>query len=364
MERYLNKSLPAEYQCMMSRNMKPSQTAGRQFVAQISDDWNNSSSSNNRKRSTGNEYEKSQINLIIANECTSNDRFHFSIGANTTLKTLFNEYADKKDISLRLLRFSYNGKTIFLSSVGHKTPAELGMHDQDVIISSSSQPITIEEKEEVEYPTKKSPANARSTPTKKAKGKRKKKGNNRLKVDKTVVDYKVEHSKYLTLLFEEAAPTFKQIRQDLNVLALECQQPKKKTTVPKQNDSENTYVLNPSMDGLSGKAGKSHFLVHVGEVENLYKTAKPSASSHRLGSNTTCGITSLDLHGCTREDALEKLDQCLVKWNEAAMHGSYPWVIPVNIICGCGNQILSETVEQWIKQTRQVANAPKSLLSP
>ena len=51
-----------------------------------------------------------------------------------TLKALFNEYADKRRISLRSLRFSHAGKTLFLSSAGHKTPEELGMQDQDVIM--------------------------------------------------------------------------------------------------------------------------------------------------------------------------------------------------------------------------------------
>lgn len=43
------------------------------------------------------------------------------------------------------------------------------------------------------------------------------------------------------------------------------------------------------------------------------------------------------------------------------MKGEYPWVITVDIICGGGNQILSETVETWIKSKTNVANAPKCI---
>jgi hypothetical protein len=44
---------------------------------------------------------------------------------------------------------------------------------------------------------------------------------------------------------------------------------------------------------------------------------------------------------------------------DAAMKGEYPWVIPAVIVCGGGNQILSETVEAWIREKKNVANAPK-----
>jgi hypothetical protein len=37
-----------------------------------------------------------------------------------------------------------------------------------------------------------------------------------------------------------------------------------------------------------------------------------------------------------------------------------PWVIPVNIVCGCGSQTLAGVVENWIKRQSTVANRPKS----
>ena len=68
---------------------------------------------------------------------------------------------------------------------------------------------------------------------------------------------------------------------------------------------------------------------------------------------------TLDLHGMTTDDAQAKLDESLPKWVETAMYGSYPFVISVNIVCGGGIQVLSELVENWIRQTEKVANAPK-----
>ena len=48
------------------------------------------------------------------------------------------------------------------------------------------------------------------------------------------------------------------------------------------------------------------------------------------------------------------------KWVNTAMNGNYPWVIQVKIICGGGYQILSETVDAWIREKKNVSNAPKS----
>ena len=42
------------------------------------------------------------------------------------------------------------------------------------------------------------------------------------------------------------------------------------------------------------------------------------------------------------------------------MKGAYPWVIPVDIVCGGDVQVLSEAVKGWIQSNRQVANRPKN----
>ncbi|KAL7453171.1 hypothetical protein ACHAWC_004842 [Mediolabrus comicus] len=63
----------------------------------------------------------------------------------------------------------------------------------------------------------------------------------------------------------------------------------------------------------------------------------------------------------SKVEALQALRKSLPNWNDLAMKGEYPWVIPVDIICGCGNQILSEVVTDWIKtENNKVRNRPKN----
>jgi hypothetical protein len=109
--------------------------------------------------------------------------------------------------------------------------------------------------------------------------------------------------------------------------------------------------------GVGGKAGKPYFVVQVGEEQYLYKTHKSSAHTSQ---NSPRNIPTLDLHGCTREEAAVKLNESLKVWVETAMKGSYPFVITAEIVCGCGSQVLSETVQTWIKSTSQVRNARKN----
>ena len=68
----------------------------------------------------------------------------------------------------------------------------------------------------------------------------------------------------------------------------------------------------------------------------------------------------IDLHNCIREEALCRLNEWEGSTMDAAMNGEYPFIIPAVIVCGGGAQILSEVVEDWIKEKKNVANAPKS----
>jgi len=92
-------------------------------------------------------------------------------------------------------------------------------------------------------------------------------------------------------------------------------------------------------------------------VSNLYKTTKPSSASRGRRQDDVM----IDLHGLTAEEAVYRLDKSLPDWIETAMKGTYPFVIPVKIVCGGGSQILAEVVENWIKQNDNVANAPKNM---
>ena len=68
----------------------------------------------------------------------------------------------------------------------------------------------------------------------------------------------------------------------------------------------------------------------------------------------------VDLRGMFKKEALNKMNECLPKWVQIAQRGLHRWVIPVKIICGGGNQLSSEVAESWVKETDQVAKAPKN----
>ena len=171
---------------------------------------------------------------------------------------------------------------------------------------------------------------------------------------------KVEHSKLLGKVYEEAESQFKEIRQRLNALNLERTKPKQRTS-PSKTTEPVEVVDNPLDDGqLGGKAGKTQFIIQVGEVSNLYKTTKTSSADRGRRNDDN---TLIDLHGLSAEEAVYRLDENLPNWIETAMKGTYPFVIPVKIVCGGGSQILAEVVENWIKQNDHVAKAPKNMYS-
>ena len=153
---------------------------------------------------------------------------------------------------------------------------------------------------------------------------------------------------------------FVQIRQRLNNLSIERSQPKVKSWRPKFTPPLPETLMD-FLPASGGKAGKSRYIVQVGDVHNLYKTSKPRRGGP---SSSTPRTISIDLHGFTKAEAVELLNETLPQWNDIAMCGSYPFVIPIEIICGCGSQVLSEAVEQWIKQKENVSKAPQNLQLP
>lgn len=259
MESYLQKGLPTEYQSMMQSFVNISSPSNvMNYVGQIGDDWSNSTPRHHPKP-TVKSSQSTQIQLIIVDEENEDDRQTFDIGSSTTLKTLFNDYAEKRSVSLRSLRFSYQGKTLFLSSVGNKTPDECNMRDQDVIVvhdTSASQ----EPSNSPDQTNKKSSLAKKAKSSKKCKGKCKKK-----KQDKpyeepsmTLEEFKTQHSQLLSKLHEEVEAKLKEIRTRLNALDLERQAPKqkKKKSVKKKKKAqvEDLEMLPSSCVG--GKAGK------------------------------------------------------------------------------------------------------------
>ena len=315
-----------------------------------------------------------RINLILVDDIDDIEcRQKHEVDTSTTLKYLLNHYADKRGISLRRLRFSYEGTPLFISSAGNKTFKELDIQDGGMIeIHDMNKSVLMQKPDDGDS----SNGQAGSTTSKKNKSKKHKKAKDKNKKKKqqqhpqpqwkdpvkTLEEYKVDHSKILTKIHEEARPKFKVIRQRLNNMLLARSKPKTKSTKNKMSSPLDPVLQmsNPTLEeGLGGKAGKTHYTIQVGEVANLYKTSK---RHHRLVNQTQQKILKLDLHGLTKDDAMKLLDESLPTWHNAALAGSYPFVVPVEIICGGGSQILSEVVEDWIKCNECVCNMPKGMM--
>lgn len=166
----------------------------------------------------------------------------------------------------------------------------------------------------------------------------------------TIMNLKIAHSGLLTKLHEEAEPTLKAIRRRLNELNLEQKPRKKKNRAHSVAALEQDVTRFPESD--SGRAGTPFYMINVGDTQNLYTSTK-----QKVPLVTSCTV---DLHGCTQSEALDTLEERLHEWIDTAMRGAYPWVISVKIVVGCGNQILSDAVRKWIKDTAGVCNAPKN----
>merc|ERR1719401_543679 len=131
MESFLLKQLPHRCPKMMGSPVDNSSYNVSQFVEQIGNSW--ASTKKHRTPSSKTASTETHIELILACDANEGECRTLSIGSSTTLKVLFNDYAKERGDSLRSLRFSYRGKTLFLSSVGNKTPDQLNMKDKDII---------------------------------------------------------------------------------------------------------------------------------------------------------------------------------------------------------------------------------------
>ncbi|KAL7549344.1 hypothetical protein ACHAWF_012617 [Thalassiosira exigua] len=363
MMKFLQKVLPVKYQKVLGFRGPSTGVPGMKYMDHISNDWEGGTPSSKSAKHQDAIDRGAEITLVLRNE-DDGTKYEKVVNTGAPLKSLFNAYADVCGVSLRALRFSYNGSMLFLSSVGQKSPGQLMMKDGDAIVTSYNQ--AIGPKSHAPAPPTPKP---RPGPRKKSnKGKSKGRGKKEKKQHAphqplSLPDYerdKLAHSKLLTRAFEEMQPKLKVIRQQLNDMALDRQSSKVRkagTRKKAKEDSMQSNPFDPSTVGLGGKAGRARFVVNVGRPENLYLTAKKGAKS--LANAKTTGVANVDLHGLTKEQALERLEASLNDWMNAAMHGNYPWVIPATIVCGVGNQILSETVEKWIRRKKNVANAPK-----
>ena len=266
--------------------------------------------------------------------------------------------------STKYFRIIHKEKTIFVSSSRNKTLKELGIEEYDEIrvggVESGGDnrcTTTSTKSEKTNRKSKKS--KKRHGPKTKKRGKKQASALPLLTEEETEMKDREAHSRQLTRVLEELKPLLKQIRTDLNNRTLHKPAPKVRATRSRTSQAEVELATILTSLCLCGKAGKVAYPILVGEVSNLYKTSKASRkfSKSSRGKNP---IATLDLHGLSKDEALKKLDVSLPVWVANAMKGESPWVIPVDIICGGGSQVLSEVVKEWIRNNSQVANRPKN----
>lgn len=362
---FLKQRVTPDYQRRMAFATKTDSRQDRiqNYIDQISVDWGSGSDKKHdamrRRLSLNSEVVESYIEIILV-DSSSKVKTTVRCGSTLTLKMLFKQYAEERDVPLRRLRFSYNGRTLFLSSVGNQTLQDLNMRHLDSIFVIDNESLAREEESSGSSSSDESKES--NDPRLRSIGTRNKKSPNVSKRTQCrraswagperIIDMeehlKLQHSVRLSRVFVEASPRFEEVRQKLNAMNLACCPPKDKTSKKKSMTSE-PVDFNPNNVGLGGKAGVPLYEVRVGETENLYKVIKPLKVKP----------FTIDLHGFSMDEALSELDANLPGWIDVAMRGAYPWVISGVIICGGGNQILSEAVDQWIKGNVNVAKAPK-----
>ena len=255
-------------------------------------------------------------------------------------------YGEETGKNLRLLRFRHKDRHLFLSTAANKTAAQLGVSHLDTIDVSSLTEST------AEVPNHAASRKASNKKRTKSSGKVKRKKKNQVPcVSSPRQEHeqaRIEHSKMLSIVFDEAASTFRDIRQKLNSMSIQKSPPR--TRRGRANVAPVLIEPLASPGAAGGKAGKKHFEVRVGEQSSLYMTSRRSPPSRR---------TLVDLHGMSKTGALNMLDEALPLWVEEAME-EYPFVGTVRIVTGGGNQVLAEAVQGWIARNKQVANAPQS----
>ena len=365
---FLHSKVSNDYQRRMSfaTRTKDSASKVKDYVMQISNEYKNESQGGKpKRRASMNSLPADSFIEIKLVDSITNEESKMRHGSTMSMKSLFKQYAEDRNVSLKQLRFSYEGRTLFLSSAGNKTPEDLEISHLDTIAVTDNEAVF--KKRQEENAVSSSDESNESSGSKDSKPKKRKKklgkrspcrraswaGPEILGEEERL---KLKHSRQLGAVLSEASPQFEQLRQKLNAMNLQCTPPKIRMPSQKPPLIELPLALNnPNNDGIGGKAGVPFYAVHVGATENLYTTKKHSFHGQKS--------ISIDLHGLTEEEALALLDSTLPGWVDSAMEGSYPFVIPAVIICGGGNQILSEAVDQWIKCNDNVARAPKKKFS-
>ena len=111
---------------------------------------------------------------------------------------------------------------------------------------------------------------------KRNKCKSKKKRIKQQEPDVTLEEYQRRHSMRLSKVHEEVQPRLKTLRTRLNALRLDCQPPKQRKTTNRKKTAQGADLQVLPRAAVCGKAGRSYYVVRVGEENHLYHTTGPS----------------------------------------------------------------------------------------
>jgi hypothetical protein len=267
------------------------------------------------------------------------------------------------DDYLAVVSVNERERVLYLTTSGKKTLKQLGINEGDtcsyhfIAKESNSGDKSTAADNTLSNDKKKS---SRRTKTSRRKPKGKDKGTSAAtsaaNQEPTTQELKEAHSRTFEPVINQLRPRLQPIRRNLDSLTLERTRPKERRVLKVvSGDKENVSNFSCTSESAA-KASKSVFPIVVGQETNLYKSFKPSHGRNSQPPKTI----SLDLHGMSKDEAQQALDKSLHRWINLAMKGGDPWVIPVDIICGGGNQILREVVGDWIKRENQVGNRPKN----
>ena len=296
-----------------------------------------------------------RINLVFSNRSNGVDSAMMAnVNGHITFYRLVKKFATPEHRkNLHTLQVIYNNSRAHLNSCGKLSLCKLGVKDEAVVV--------------VELPrTKPSSRDKQPKSTEKGNPKRKKKGRAKSKnkpreqiiIPTTEDELRKQHSKSLSPVLDQLEQEkLRHIRQKLNNLLIKKSSSKVRRTSTLDPKVESQPVFNQLSDGLGGKAGKVCFPVVVGNTEHLYKSSK----RQKKQAHTSQIVRVIDLHGCTAGEALSRLKKEIPVLTDAAMKEE-SFTICADIICGGGNQILSEVVERWIRQNKHVANRPKGFI--
>ena len=177
-------------------------------------EWQENSRSSNTNSSKhtriGQEKDEEMICIVLQDEDTNEEK-KVQIGYSTILKSLFVDCAEARGSSARSLRFSYEGRALFLSSAKNKTPEQMGMNDHDIITVIDLARRCEKQKFSAAAANSSNNSNSehsssQSTKRKKSRGKKKKKAHAlpaQLRVtDKTQEELKIEVRKVMEIVLE------------------------------------------------------------------------------------------------------------------------------------------------------------------